>query len=88
MCFAGHYMYTEATDFNPGDTATLNLPTLTNPSQASAMCLSFWWNMYGEHIGTMNVTQTSAAGVKTLWSLSGDQGCKIYIYRPIDYLYI
>jgi len=55
----GHYMYTEATEFVPGDIAKLRLPltpSLTSEPKG-AICLTFWYHMYGEHIGTLNVTQ-------------------------------
>jgi len=78
----GHYMYTEASEFDTGQVAVLRLPTLTTPSTVGALCLTFWWNMYGMHIGTLNVTQTVGAGAaaqgsRTLWSLSGNQGSKL-----------
>jgi len=72
----GHYSYTEATGFYPGDVAVLELPALTAPASTGGfMCLTFWWSMCGKHIGTMNVTQTTSSGVSTLWSLEGPQEC-------------
>jgi len=54
----GHYMYAEATEFEPGQVATLRLPSLIAAREAKGqLCLSFWYHMYGEHIGTLNVTQ-------------------------------
>ena len=70
-------MYTEATDFFPGDIATLDLPPSATPPQQGPLCLTFWRHMYGMHIGTMNVTQTFGEEEPTvLWSLSGNQNCE------------
>jgi len=69
-------MYAEATNVETGTIATLQLPILTTPPTVSALCLTFWWSMFGEHIGTLNVTQKTAEGVQTIWSLNGNQGCK------------
>jgi hypothetical protein len=39
-------------------------------------CMSFWYNMYGTTIGTLNVwvQPQGNATATTLWSLSGQQG--------------
>jgi len=67
----GWYMYTEATDFQPGDIAKLVLPPITpTPPPQGPVCLTFWYNMFGQHIGTLNVTQDNT---DVLWSLSFNQ---------------
>ena len=49
----GYYMYLEASQGNINDTA--RLVKLTTKTSATALCLSFWTHMYGDHIGTLNV---------------------------------
>jgi len=67
----GWYMYTEATEFLPGDIAKISLPALpATPPPSGAICLTFWFNMYGQHCGTLNVTQ---GDTDVLWSLSYNQ---------------
>ena len=46
-------MYLEASQGNINDTA--RLVKLTTKTSATALCLSFWTHMYGDHIGTLNV---------------------------------
>jgi len=66
----GHYMYTEATEFQPGEIAKLRLPSLNYTSKPEgAVCLTFWYHMFGEHIGTLNVTHNN----DVLFSLSFNQ---------------
>jgi len=67
----GYYMYTEASEFQPGDVAKLSVPALSvAPPPQGAVCLTFWYNMYGQHIGTLNITQADS---DVLWSLSYNQ---------------
>jgi hypothetical protein len=64
----GYYMYTEATSFEPGEIAKLRLPSLAREPQG-AICLTFWYHMYGMHIGALNVSQNDSI----LWSLRFNQ---------------
>uniref|UniRef100_A0A672K266 MAM domain containing glycosylphosphatidylinositol anchor 2 n=1 Tax=Sinocyclocheilus grahami TaxID=75366 RepID=A0A672K266_SINGR len=82
----GFYMYIETSrPRKEGDTARLLSPTFSvapkNPysiSSPPAYCFSFYYHMYGKHIGTLNAfvkqkgQSTSDAG--PVWSLSGNQG--------------
>ncbi|XP_016379938.1 MAM domain-containing glycosylphosphatidylinositol anchor protein 2-like [Sinocyclocheilus rhinocerous] len=82
----GFYMYIETSrPRKEGDTARLLSPTFSvapkNPysiSSPPAYCFSFYYHMYGKHIGTLNAfvkqkgQSTSDAG--PAWSLSGNQG--------------
>uniref|UniRef100_A0A673H7P7 MAM domain-containing protein n=1 Tax=Sinocyclocheilus rhinocerous TaxID=307959 RepID=A0A673H7P7_9TELE len=83
---SGFYMYIETSrPRKEGDTARLLSPTFSvapkNPysiSSPPAYCFSFYYHMYGKHIGTLNAfvkqkgQSTSDAG--PAWSLSGNQG--------------
>jgi len=38
-------------------------------------CLSFWYHMYGSHIGSLNVLiYTNGSRSAPIWTLSGNQG--------------
>ncbi|EDO47787.1 predicted protein [Nematostella vectensis] len=73
----GYYMYIETSyPIKPGMKARLLSPRY--PPTGTGKCLTFWYHMYGNHIGTLNVK------VKKLflgtpfyflqWSRSGDHG--------------
>ncbi|KAK7471761.1 hypothetical protein BaRGS_00035583, partial [Batillaria attramentaria] len=77
---AGNYMYYEADDgANEGDTAILASITIdsNNWGGKSTGCVSFWYSMYGNKMGTLAV-QTATPGSEnsatTVWTLTGDQG--------------
>ncbi|MBN3298834.1 MDGA2 protein, partial [Amia calva] len=80
----GFYMYIETSrPREKGDTARLLTPTFNvapkNPYGVtnSAYCFSFYYHMYGRHIGTLNA-YLRVKGQTTLenpiWTLSGTQG--------------
>ena len=67
------YAYTEATDSNPGDIAKLISPVfdLTSLSQPE---LSFYYHMYGQDMGTLNVdTYNGTTWTNAVWSIQGQQ---------------
>ncbi|XP_019616525.1 PREDICTED: MAM and LDL-receptor class A domain-containing protein 1-like [Branchiostoma belcheri] len=74
----GHYMYFEASNIDPGVTARLlspTLPVIPSSSSHTSYCLTFWYHMYGLHIGTLNVNQKERGGSEApIWSLSDEQG--------------
>ena len=73
----GWYVYIEASfPRKPNDTARIHSPNITsNPSQAR--CLSFWYHMYGSHIGQLNVyTKVGSQFNGPVWSKSGTHGNK------------
>lgn len=56
----------------PGDKAQLISPKING---ASAMCMSFWYHMYGSHIKALNIylSQNGTLGT-AVWTRSGNQG--------------
>ena len=50
--FQGHYVYTEASG-NVGETAVFLTPEF--PASPSAVCLQFYYHMYGDRMGTLNI---------------------------------
>ncbi|XP_066273297.1 MAM and LDL-receptor class A domain-containing protein 1-like [Branchiostoma lanceolatum] len=73
----GQYMYTEISGIRDGKKARLSSPLLTT-SSTSCYTLSFYYHMYGNHIGTLNVyVIQDGADLSTAapaWSLSDEQG--------------
>ncbi|XP_078690665.1 uncharacterized protein LOC144921492 [Branchiostoma floridae x Branchiostoma belcheri] len=74
----GHYMYFEASSIDPGVTARLlspTLPIIPSSSSPTSYCLTFWYHMYGPHIGILNVNRRDSGGSEIpLWRLFDDQG--------------
>ncbi|XP_061173555.1 MAM and LDL-receptor class A domain-containing protein 2-like [Saccostrea echinata] len=71
----GSYMYIEASaPRKHGDKAWLASQTFES-SKTPIRCVTFWYNMYGSGIGTLNVYQYFFASTpKPVFTLSGSQG--------------
>ncbi|XP_019632083.1 PREDICTED: MAM and LDL-receptor class A domain-containing protein 2-like [Branchiostoma belcheri] len=87
---AGHYMYTEASSpQSPGDVARLTSHLYLNNS--IGQCLDFWYHMYGNQIGTLNVyARTGSTMSNALWFMSADQGNqwnRAQVDLPVDAAY-
>ncbi|XP_053315805.1 MAM domain-containing glycosylphosphatidylinositol anchor protein 1 [Spea bombifrons] len=80
----GYYMFIEASRPRvPGDKARLISPlynvTTKSPYRKSPYCVSFYYHMYGKHIGLLNLlVRVRNVGIvdTKVWSLSGDRGNK------------
>lgn len=73
---SGNFIYTLATGLQDNEVARLVSPVVS--SQDSDLCVSFWYHMYGSHIGTLHIkqrkqTEDGAADI-LLWTVSGHQG--------------
>ncbi|XP_066300034.1 MAM and LDL-receptor class A domain-containing protein 1-like [Branchiostoma lanceolatum] len=87
---AGHYMYTEASSpRTPGDVARLMTHLYLN--NTLGQCLDFWYHMYGNQIGTLNIyARTGSTMSNVLWSMSADQGNqwnRAQVDLPVDAVY-
>ncbi|KAM4770821.1 MAM domain-containing glycosylphosphatidylinositol anchor protein 1 [Rhinophrynus dorsalis] len=80
----GYYMFLEASSPRvQGDKARLISPmynvTAKSPSNRMPYCVSFYYHMYGRHIGSLNVL-VRLRNIGTMdtqeWTLSGDRGNK------------
>ncbi|KAL9979998.1 hypothetical protein ACROYT_G008528 [Oculina patagonica] len=86
---ADSYLYVEASSpAQEGNKARL----LSDQFPATdGRCLSFWYHMYGESTGSLNVYVKDSSGKSTLvWSKSGDQGdqwseAKLTLESKLDY---
>ncbi|MEQ2179322.1 Neuropilin-1a [Goodea atripinnis] len=76
MDHTGNFIYTLATGLQENEVARLVSPVVS--SQNSDLCVSFWYHMYGSHIGALHIkqrkqTEDGAADI-LLWTVSGHQG--------------
>lgn len=70
---SGHYMYIEASGKANGLKATLISPKYRG---LTAQCLSFYYHMYGSHVGNLNVYTTTDLEdeLNSAWRAYGNQG--------------
>uniref|UniRef100_A0A8C6PHQ8 Neuropilin n=1 Tax=Nothobranchius furzeri TaxID=105023 RepID=A0A8C6PHQ8_NOTFU len=73
---SGNFIYTLATGLQETEVARLVSPVVSSPD--SDLCVSFWYHMFGSHIGTLHIkqrkqTETGPVDI-LLWTVSGHQG--------------
>nr|XP_028606857.1 neuropilin-1 isoform X1 [Podarcis muralis]XP_028606858.1 neuropilin-1 isoform X1 [Podarcis muralis] len=71
----GNFIYSQADENQKGKVARLISPII-NP-QNSAVCMTFWYHMLGEQVGTLRIKlryQTHREYDQVLWMLAGNQG--------------
>ncbi|CAE1328777.1 CORIN [Acanthosepion pharaonis] len=66
-----YFMYTESSFGDPGDTTDLVFPEFVTPP---GHILSFYYNMYGRDIGTLQVHIITRSGKMLKWSQKGGMG--------------
>nr|XP_022288523.1 MAM and LDL-receptor class A domain-containing protein 1-like [Crassostrea virginica] len=69
----GMYAYVEASGQQYGSKAMLSSEAASLATTGPA-CLSFFYNMYGTSMGTLNVWAGDRSQEKKVWTLSGNQG--------------
>lgn len=73
---SGNFIYTLATDPQETKVAHLLSPVVGSPD--SDLCMSFWYHMFGSHIGTLHIKQrkqtVDGKADILLWTVSGHQG--------------
>ncbi|KAL0157040.1 hypothetical protein M9458_048286, partial [Cirrhinus mrigala] len=81
---SGNFIYTLATGAQETEVARLVSPSVSG--QDSDLCLSFWYHMFGSHIGTLHIKQRreSSQGLADvlLWTVSGRAACSYH--TPIN----
>ena len=68
--FAGSYIYIEAS--NPrleNDEAVIEFPPL---NINGPLCLSFYYHMYGDHMGSLAVLGRWSGSVREIWNKTGN----------------
>uniref|UniRef100_A0A7N6B4B9 Neuropilin n=1 Tax=Anabas testudineus TaxID=64144 RepID=A0A7N6B4B9_ANATE len=72
----GNFIYTLATGSQETEMARLVSPVVSSPD--SDLCVSFWYHMFGSHIGTLHIKQRKQTidgpADILLWMVSGHQG--------------
>ena len=70
--FSGFYIYLESSyPRSKGESVRFESPYVIS----SYKCVTFWYHMWGEHVGRLNVFAVRKTGSEELkWRLSGDQG--------------
>lgn len=72
----GNFIYTLATGPQETEVARLVSPMVSSPE--ADLCVSFWYHMFGSHIGALHIKQRkqTADGQAhiLLWTVSGHQG--------------
>lgn len=66
-------MYIEVSPQRPKESARLVSPVIS-VSSAITKCLTFWYHMYGPHVGSLNVYANTTTLGSPIWSKSGTQG--------------
>ncbi|CAC5403046.1 unnamed protein product [Mytilus coruscus] len=66
----GHYIYLEATDRQNRQKSNLTSETVSPYDDA---CFTFWFHMYGDGMGTLNVYLVSENMTQKLWTSSGNK---------------
>lgn len=73
---SGNFIYTLATDPQETKLARLLSPVVSSPD--SDLCMSFWYHMFGSHIGMLRIKQrkqtVDGKADILLWTVSGHQG--------------
>ena len=73
MLFTGRYVYIEASGKRPRQSARLISPVIL-VSSLSTKCLSFWYHMYGPHVGSLNVYTNATSLGSPIWTKNGSHG--------------
>lgn len=74
----GHYVFMESSaPMAPNNTAHLISPQYAPQNPGSPICLTFYYQMYGQNVGTLNLYQTNGGtspGAQPIWSRNFNQG--------------
>lgn len=65
-------MYIEATGAKMNETAVIASPSYK--AATLGHCFSFWYHMYGNDVGTLNVYQKFGNKKYFLWTMNGNRG--------------
>ncbi|CAC5399335.1 unnamed protein product [Mytilus coruscus] len=80
MVFAGFYMYIQSSEKGRNDTAQFISKSIVRKNE---QCLTFWYHMRGDDIGSLKVYQKQNISMKCIWTKIGPQG-KQWIKAYVD----
>ncbi|ELT94423.1 hypothetical protein CAPTEDRAFT_229229 [Capitella teleta] len=63
----GKYMYVEASGVAPASDAIMVSPEITTLQRDAAYCLRFWYHMWGEDIGHLNISLLQQSAETLIW---------------------
>ncbi|CAG2236368.1 unnamed protein product [Mytilus edulis] len=66
----GEYIYFGASDISVGERSNITSETVYRDGDS---CFTFWYHMYGEGMGTLNVYLDSENVSRNIWSMSGNR---------------
>ena len=70
----GHYIHIEASSQASNGSASLVSPVITPPAIESSVCfISFWYNMFGDGIGSLTVSALDTGNHEVCWCRHGAQ---------------
>lgn len=75
----GNFLFIESSYVKNGTTYRLNSPVLTTDGSSPVACLQFYYHMYGEDIGILNIYFNNGV----LWTRSGQQG-SLWLRADVD----
>ncbi|RMZ97804.1 MAM and LDL-receptor class A domain-containing 2-like [Brachionus plicatilis] len=72
----GYYIYLETSNVNKGDTARIISQIVNSTYSKTTNCLTFYYHLYGETIGELNVKLQTVFGIQSesLWSRNEQHG--------------
>jgi len=72
----GRYCYVDASGHSKGDDASLASATLSATTSTTTCAMAFWYNMYGQFIGSLSLYTSTQYGVyqNKIWAKTDDQG--------------
>ena len=68
--FSGKYAYIDASGVVGGSKAVLLTGSFTMRTHG---CLTFWYHMFGENVGSLTVSEHTDATSREAWKLTGDK---------------
>ncbi|CAC5403043.1 unnamed protein product [Mytilus coruscus] len=68
--YDGNYIYLNVSKIEPGQNSNFTSVTVSSDGDA---CFTFWFHMYGDGMGTLNVYLVSETMTQKLWSRSGNK---------------
>ena len=83
LLFPGYYLYIEASSpRRQGDLARISTPQYQ--ATTGSMCLQFWYHMWGQNMGSLQIFVQDSSGKKSIWKRSGNQ-VNLWLYNTATF---